>query len=188
MTKTLTVKNTAYAAMGIALTAICSWISIPALLPTMVPFTLQTFAVCLMAALFGLRLGLWTVFGYILLGMVGAPVFAGFRGGPAALLGPTGGYIVGFIFTALTVGLVSDRWNGKLPALVFAMALGMILCYTFGTVWFVIVYTRDNGSIGVLTALTWCVFPYLIPDGVKIALAAILAKRLRGLVNKGLGS
>ena len=167
------VKELAYVAMGIALTAVCSWISVPALLPTMVPFTLQTFAVCLVTALLGLRLGLWTVAGYILLGLVGVPVFSGFRGGLGVLLGTTGGYIVGFLFTALIVGLAVDRLGRKLPVLIAAMALGILLCYTFGTMWFVQVYTKNSGAIGVGTALAWCVLPYLLPDAVKIALAAV---------------
>ena len=78
-------KNLAFIAMGAALIAVCSWISVPALLPTGVPFTLQTFAVCLLAALFGWRLGLVTVGVYLLLGAVGLPVFAGFKGGVGAL-------------------------------------------------------------------------------------------------------
>ena len=187
MDKKLTVKEITYAAMGVALTAVCSWISVPAVFTT-VPFTLQTFAVCLVTALFGLRLGLFTVVGYILLGLVGAPVFAGFSGGLSALLGPTGGYIVGFLFTALAVGLAVDRFGREWKALIPAMALGILLCYTFGTVWFVIVYARNNGPIGVMTALGWCVFPYLLPDAVKIALASTLTRRLHGIVDKGLRS
>ena len=182
------IKELAYVAMGIALTAVCSWISVPAFLPTMVPFTLQTFAVCLVTALLGLRLGFWTVLGYILLGLVGVPVFSGFRGGLGVLLGTTGGYIVGFLFTALAVGLAVDKLGRKLPVLILSMVVGILLCYTFGTVWFVIVYTRSSGAIGVGTALAWCVVPYLIPDGVKIALAAILTGRLHGIVQKGLNA
>ena len=70
-------RDMALAALGAALIAVCSWISLPALLPTGVPFTLQTFAVCLLAALFGWRLGLVTVGVYLLLGAVGLPVFDG---------------------------------------------------------------------------------------------------------------
>ena len=167
--------------LGIALIAVCSWISIP----MTVPFTLQTFAVCLIAALLGLRRGLWTVLCYILLGAVGAPVFAGFKGGFGALLGVTGGYIVGFLFTALVVGLASERWGRKLKVLVPAMILGILLCYAFGTAWFVLVYTKNSGPIGVGTALGWCVLPYLLPDAVKIALAALLTRRLVPILNRG---
>lgn len=185
MGHSLTAKEITYIAMGVALTAVCSWISVPALF-TMVPFTMQTFSVCLVTALFGLRLGLWTVSVYILLGMVGVPVFAGFRGGPAVLLGPTGGYIVGFFFTAFVVGLTSDRQRRGTASLILGMVLGIALLYTFGTVWYVFVYTRKTGAIGVLAALAKCVFPYLIPDGIKIVLAAFLTVRLQGYVRKEL--
>ena len=166
--------------MGIAVIAVCSWISIPAT----VPFTLQTFAVCLITALFGLKLGLWTVTGYLLLGTVGAPVFAGFKGGVGLLLGTTGGYLVGFLFTALTIGVALKHFGRKLTVLVPAMALGILLCYAFGTAWFVFVYTRSSGPVGIGTALSWCVFPYLIPDAIKIALASLLTERLYPVLGK----
>ena len=177
----LTTRQIAVIAMGVALITVCSWISIPAA----IPFTLQTFAVCLVTAVFGLRLGLWTVACYILLGAVGAPVFSGFKGGFAALLGIPGGYIIGFLFTALVVGLAVGKLGRKLPVLIVSMVLGIILCYTFGTAWFVAVYMRNSGPIGVGTALAWCVIPYLIPDAVKIVLAAFLTLRLYPIFEKG---
>lgn len=174
-------REVAYVALGTALMAVCAWISVPSVL-SLVPFTLQTFAVCLAAALFGARLGVWSVVCYILLGLAGAPVFSGFRGGAAALLGPTGGYIAGFVLTAAVVGFAADRWGSRVLPLAGAMVLGVALCYAFGTAWFVYVYSRRSGPIGVAAALGMCVAPYLIPDGIKIALATVLAGRLRGLV------
>lgn len=181
MNHPLTTKQIAAVAMGVALIAVCAWISIPAT----VPFTLQTFAVCLVAALLGLRQGAWAVVCYILLGAVGAPVFSGFRGGAGALLGTTGGYIVGFLFTALLVGFFVEKWGRRLPVLIAAMALGVLVCYAFGTAWFVVVYAKNSGPIGVGTALVWCVIPYLIPDGIKIVLAAVLTGRLYPILNRG---
>ena len=174
-----------YAAMGAALITVCAWLSVPALLPGGVPFTLQTFAVCLLPALFGWRLGLWTLAAYLLLGAAGAPVFAGFKGGLGALLGVTGGYLAGFLFTALTVGLAAEKLGRRLPVLLASMALGLALCYAFGTLWFVWIYTGSSGPIGVGAALGMCVLPYLLPDGLKIALAALLARRLHPLLEKG---
>ena len=179
--KTKTTRELALIAMGAALIAVCSWLSVPAA----IPFTLQTFAVCLVTAVFGLRMGLWTVAVYLLLGAVGAPVFSGFKGGLGALLGTTGGYLIGFLFTALTVGLAVERFGRRLPVLVGAMALGILLCYAFGTAWFVFVYSRGSGPVGVGTALAWCVLPYLLPDAVKIALAALLTRRLYPILNRG---
>ena len=176
----LTIREIAYAGMGAALITLCSWLSIP----LTVPITLQSFAVCLVTALFGLKLGLVTVAAYLLLGAAGVPVFSGFRGGIGALLGVTGGYLVGFLFTALAVGLAVRRFGKRTAVLVISMTVGILLCYAFGTAWFVTVYNRGSGEIGVLSALSLCVFPYLIPDGVKIAMAALLTKRLDPLVNR----
>ena len=176
--KTKTTRELALIAMGAALIAVCSWLSVPAA----IPFTLQTFAVCLVTAVFGLRMGLWTVAVYLLLGAVGAPVFSGFKGGLGALLGTTGGYLIGFLFTALTVGLAVERFGRRLPVLVGAMALGILLCYAFGTAWFIFVYSRGSGPVGVGTALAWCVLPYLLPDALKIVLAALLTQKLHPLI------
>ena len=96
----------ARAALFAALIAICSWISIP----TAVPFTLQTFAVFLALGVLGGKLGTLSVAVYLLLGAVGLPVFAGFQGGLGALLGATGGYLAGFLLTALTVW-GAERWD-----------------------------------------------------------------------------
>lgn len=106
----------------LALMAICAWISIP----TAVPFTLQTFAVFLVTGLLGLKCGTLSVLVYLLLGAVGLPVFTGFKGGIGALLGTTGGYLVGFVFIALTVGLLTKFLGRSLPVLICSMALGMI--------------------------------------------------------------
>lgn len=177
----LTTRQIAAVAMSVALITVCAWISIPAT----VPFTLQTFAVCLIAALYGPRLGAWAVFCYLLLGAVGAPVFSGFKGGLGALLGTTGGYLIGFLFTALVTGLAAEK-RGRRPApLIAAMALGVLLCYAFGTAWFLVVYAKNSGAIGLGTALAWCVLPYLIPDALKIALAAFLTGKLHPLLNRG---
>lgn len=180
MKNSLTTRDIATIAMGVALIAVCSWISVP----MTIPFTMQTFAVCLVTALFGLHRGMWTVLCYILLGAVGAPVFAGFSGGFGILLGTTGGYIIGFLFTALVVGVAVKRFGRKVSVLIPAMALGILLCYAFGTAWFVFVYAKSSGPIGLGTALAWCVVPYLIPDAIKIALASLLTGRLYPILGK----
>lgn len=172
-----TARDLTACSMCVALLTVCSWISVP----LVIPFTLQTFAVCLAGALFSIRVSLGAVAGYILLGAAGVPVFSGFRGGPSALLGPTGGYILGFLFTVLAVSLAVRRFGRKLPVLLLSMAAGVVLCYVFGTLWFVFVYSRSVNPVGIGTALGWCVLPYLVPDGIKIALAAALTLRLRPL-------
>ena len=184
MKKKLTTEDIAYAGLGIALLAVCSWLSVP----LTVPFTMQTFAVCLIAALLGVRLGLLSVGSYILLGFLGAPVFSGFRGGFAVLLGATSGYIIGFLFTVLIVGVAAERFGRKLPVLLISMAAGILVCYAFGTVWFMTVYTRNSGAVGLMTALGWCVFPYLLPDAAKTVLAALLTLRLYPMLQRKKGS
>lgn len=164
------VKDLVFTAMFAALIAVCSILSVPV---GQVPVTLQTFAVCLAAAVLGWKRGTLSVLVYILLGAVGVPVFAGMSGGVGILAGPTGGYIIGFILTALLVGLAADRFGRKVLPLSVAMVLGVLACYALGTVWFIVVTGMGLGE-----ALMLCVVPFLIPDGVKIALAVILANRL----------
>ena len=177
-------RELASVAMGTALIAVCSWLSIP----MTVPFTMQTFAICFLAGLLGLRLGMWTVLCYLLLAAVGAPVLAGFKGGLGAMLGPTGGYLVGFLFTAAAVGLGVRRFGRRLPALPLCMALGILLCYAFGTAWFLLVYAKNSGPVSLGTALGWCVLPYLLPDAAKIALASMLVRRLHPILLKNGGT
>ena len=171
----LKARDMASIALMAALMAVCSWISIPAV----VEFTMQTFAVFVALILLGGRRALIAVGVYLLMGAIGLPVFAGFSGGLSALLGPTGGYLVGFMAMALVYWLMTalageGRW-ARVAALVAALAV----CYAFGTAWFVIVYTRQSGTIGVLTALSWCVFPFVLPDLIKMALALVLTGRVK---------
>ena len=180
MTKTntnnrLSTKDIAYIALGAALLAICSWISIP----TTVPFTLQTFAVFAILALLGGMRGTIAILVYILLGAVGAPVFAGPSGGLGILLGNTGGYIVGFLLTGLIYWGATKLFKRSLVVEVIALLLGLIACYALGTIWFMIVYARDAEAIGAMTALSWCVFPFILPDIAKLVLGLVVARRVR---------
>ena len=163
--------------MGIcaALIAICSWISIPAA----VPFTLQTFAIFCVLGLLGGKRGTVAIVVYILLGAVGIPVFTGFNAGLGALLGTTGGYILGFIFIGLIYWLAERLFGSKRMVRIAAMLLGLLLCYAFGTAWFMFVYARRAGAIALGTALGWGVLPFIVPALVKMALALLLSDRLR---------
>ena len=167
-------RELAYTGILAALIAVCSWISIP----TAVPFTLQTFAVFLTLGLLGGRLGTLAVTVYLLLGAVGLPVFAGFHGGLGAFLGATGGYLVGFLFTALTMWGAERGLGKSAPVFLGSAVVGQILCYLFGSVWYYAVYTSSAGPVGMFTVLGWCVFPFLLPDAVKLALAWLLSRRL----------
>lgn len=169
-----------YIAVFAVLVAICSWISIP----TVVPFTLQTFAIFLSVGVLGGKRGTLAVLVYILLGLIGIPVFAGFSGGIGVLAGNTGGYIMGFLLSALVMWAMEKIFGRKLWVLALSMIIGLFVCYAFGTAWFMIVYTRNTGAVGLVSVLGWCVFPFLIPDFIKIALAFILSKRLEKLIER----
>lgn len=165
----------AQTAMGAVIIAICSWISIP----TTVPFTMQTFAVFFVLSALGGKRGTAAIIVYICLGAAGAPVFAGFSSGIGALIGSTGGYIVGFVLMGLVYWLVVSLLGKKLWAEALAMTAGLVVLYFFGTAWFMLVYAQANKAIGAAAALSWCVIPFVIPDLVKMALAVVLARRIR---------
>ena len=168
-----------YMAVGAALTAVCSWISIP----STVPFTLQTFAVFCVLSLLGGKRGTVSIVIYILLGAVGMPVFAGFTGGIGILLGTTGGYIIGFIFMGLLFWLAEHFFGDALPVRIVSMLAGLLVCYAFGTGWFLWVYARQSGAVGIGTALSWCVLPFILPDLAKMALAVGIAGRVKKFIH-----
>lgn len=172
--KRITTLDLTYMALFAALIAICSWISIP----MTVPFTMQTFAVFVTVGVLGTKRGTLSIVLYILLGTVGIPVFANFSAGPGVLLGNTGGYIIGFVASSFITGAILSKFGKKTYVMAIAMVLGLIGCYIFGTAWFMYFYARTSAAIGVATALSWCVTPYIIPDLVKIALAILIVKRV----------
>lgn len=167
-----------YIAMFAVLIAVCSWISIP----TTVPFTLQTFGVFMAVGVLGGKRGSLSVLIYLLLGAVGIPVFAGFSGGMGIILGSTGGYIIGFLLSALLMWGMEKALGKKTWMLALSMVLGLLVCYAFGTIWFMTVYGRTTGEIGLVTALGWCVFPFIIPDLAKIVLALLVSKRIAKVI------
>ncbi|MGN1481369.1 biotin transporter BioY [Porcipelethomonas sp.] len=143
-----------------------------------VPISLTNLAIYIAAFILEWKLcGLSTVI-YLLLGMVGLPVFSGFTGGLSKLAGPTGGYLIGFIFTALICGFFCHKFN-KIYMYVIGMVLGLAVAYIFGTAWFMI--QQDTGLI---PSLTMCVIPFLPGDAVKIVIAAILGPILKKQVSR----
>ncbi len=165
----------AYIAMFSAIIAICSWISVP----SAVPFTMQTFGVFLTVGTLGGRRGSISVMIYILLGAIGLPIFSGFSGGMGTVLGARGGYIIGFLLAAIVMWVFECLLGKSKLVIGFSILLGLLICYAFGTLWFTIVYAKGGVGIGTLSALSICVFPYLIPDVVKAVLALTLSEKLR---------
>ena len=169
----LSVRDLCYAATGSALLAVCAWLSVP----FTIPFTLQSFGVCLLAALLGLRRGTLAVLIYLLLGAAGLPVFSGFSGGFQKLAGVTGGYLLGYLPCAFLTGLGAEKAAGRkwfLPAL---MAAGTLVLYMLGTAWFM---AQTGHALG--GALSMCVLPFLPGDAAKIAAASLLAAPVRKAV------
>ncbi len=159
-----------------------------------IPITLATFAVYLTAAILGSKKGTASVLIYLLIGMVGVPVFSNFTGGAAKLAGPTGGYLIGYLPCAFLVGFLAERefkaiknLNGvaknafELIHSALAMVLGTVLCYLFGTAWFMY---QMSETYTVAQALAICVVPYLAFDTVKIVLATAIAVPIRKLLKK----
>ena len=167
------IRDMIYIALMAVVITLCSWLSVPAA----VPFTMQTFAVFCALLLLGGRRGSLAVGLYLLLGAVGLPVFSGFKAGLGALLGPTGGYLLGFLLGALLYWL----GEGKLHDLPLLIGCNL-LCYLFGTLWFVLLYASEEKPIGFGTALMLCVVPYLLPDAIKLLLAFVLARRVKKAV------
>ena len=152
-------------ALFAAMMALCAWIGVP-LGHTV--FTMQTFGVLLALGLLGGKRGTVSILCYLLLGAAGLPVFSGFRGGIGAILGPTGGYLWGFLGTGLVFWSL-EKWSRLL-----AMAAGILVCYACGTLWYM---TYTGGALAAVLAQT--VLPYLIPDALKLVLALRLTKRLK---------
>ncbi len=167
-----------YIAICAVLLAVCSWIS----MPTTVPFTMQTFGVFFVLMFLGGKRGTAAIVVFILLGAIGIPVFAGFSGGIGILLGTTGGYIIGFIVMGIIYWLTEVFIGDSLVIRVVSLVIGLAACYAFGTAWFMIAYARNSGAIGLGTALSWCVIPFIIPDLVKMALAVLVSDRIRKAV------
>ena len=134
-----------------------------------VPLTLATLVIYLAAALLGSRLSTAAVAVYLALGAIGLPVFSGFSGGPSKLIGPTGGFLVGYLFLAFLSGLGKKNLRSR----IIMMAIGTFVMYTVGVAWFMIAFKATIG-----TALLTCVLPFIPGDIVKMIFAAFLTEKL----------
>jgi len=151
---------------GSLLIALCAQIKI--WLPiSPVPVTLQTFAVLMLGALLGSRRGSLCALAYIIEGAAGLPVFA-LGGGLAVLSGPTGGYLAGFIPAAYITGRLAEKgWDRRVGTTILAMFLGNASIYAFGLLWLACL-------IGTKEALALGLYPFIVGDCLKIALAAVV--------------
>ena len=165
-------------ALMTAVTCVLGPLSIP--LPfSPVPISLTNFAIFLAIFVLGMKNGTISFIIYLLLGAVGVPVFSSFRGGFQVLAGPTGGYLIGFIFLALIMGFALDHFDRKLVPTIIGMIIGMAVCYAFGTVWLAKLL-----SLSFKEGLMMGVIPYLAGDAAKIIIAAIVGPKLYGATQK----
>ncbi len=163
-------RDLAIMAFFAALTAICSQIQIP--LPY-IPINLALLSVHLCGILLGSRRAVISQTVYLLLGLIGLPVFAGLKGGPGVLFGKTGGYIIGYLLCAFIDGLTTGKPDLSLPLQMLQMLAGTLLCYLFGTLWFMFIT-----KMSLTLSLSYCVIPFIPGDIIKIVLAALLGRRL----------
>ena len=165
------VREMALIALMAAVTCILGPLSVPI---GVVPISLTNFAIYLAIYVLGCRRGTISYIVYLLLGLVGLPVFSGFSSGVGKLFGPTGGYLIGFIFMALICGFFIEKWEKKLYMHFIGMVLGTAVCYVFGTAW--LAYTAHMGFAAALAA---GVIPFIPGDLVKIIIAMIAGPIIR---------
>ena len=152
----------------------------PMAIPTTIPITLGTFVIFIMTYILDYKYSFVSCMIYILLGIVGLPVFSGYQGGIGKIIGPTGGYVVGYLFIALICGYVNNRfWNSRLIQ-VAGMLAGLAICYALGTLWF-----AYQQNISIYESIVICVFPFIIGDVLKIAGALIVGNMLRKRIKLG---
>lgn len=164
------IKNMIYCSMFACIIAILAQVKID--LPSMVPITLQTLGIYLVSCYLKPKLAFISTIVYLFMGIIGLPVFTGFKGGIGILFGPTGGYIFSFPIMTLIISLIINK-NNTLFSKIFAMILGTVICYLLGTLWFI--FITDNSFI---LALSMCVIPFIPGDIFKIGVTLILSKKI----------
>lgn len=166
------VKNIAVIGVITAVTCILAPLSIPI---GDVPISFTNLVIYFGLYLLGTKRGTISYIVYLLIGLVGVPVFSSFTAGPGKLFGPTGGYLIGFIPMALIAGIVIEKSGRKFIPGMIGMIVGTAVCYAFGTVWFVLVMKTS-----VQAALTMCVYPFIVFDIIKMVLAALIGPQIYG--------
>ncbi|HUT74364.1 MAG TPA: biotin transporter BioY [Armatimonadota bacterium] len=165
---------------GAALTALGARVTIPW---WPVPATLQVFFVLLCGAALGRRWGAAAQAQYVLAGTLGLPVFAAGSGGPGALMGPTGGYLVGFVVAAYLTGWLSEV-RGRRGAPSYAAALaGAAMIWLCGWAWLALWAAAKGEATPLRAAFAWGVMPFIALDALKAAAAAAIARPLSRTLN-----
>lgn len=161
-----------------AITCIAAPFSIP--IPfSPVPISLTNLVIYFSIILIGLRKGTVSYLVYLFIGLIGLPVFSGFSGGLSKIAGPTGGYLIGFIFMAIISGYFVEKFSGKLYMYVVGMVLGTIVDYAFGTIWL-----SYQLNLSFVQGLFMGVIPYIIGDIIKIIIAVSVAPVIKKRIEK----
>jgi biotin transport system substrate-specific component len=164
---------------GVAVLALAAKIKVP-MFP--VPITMGTFAVLVIGAAYGPRLGLVTIIGYMIIGLLGFDVFAESSSelnGLTYMMGSTGGYLVGYLLAIMALGFAARRgWDRSVPQMAIALFLGNVLIYVPGLIWLGILYGFSA------QIFTWGLTPFLVGDAMKLVLAALLVPAVWNIVDK----
>ena len=144
-----------------------------------VPISFTNLAIYFVLYSIGMKRGTISYLIYILIGFIGLPVFSNFSGGPSKLLGPTGGYIIGFIFMALIAGFFIDNFSDKWYLCFTGMVLGTVVCYALGTAWL-----AYQANIPVSNALALGVTPFIPGDLIKVLIATFIGPKIRNSLVK----
>ena len=172
----MNIRQMARCAIMAALICALAPVSIP--LSTLVPISLGTFMVMLAGTVLGSKQGTLSVLIYLLLGMAGLPVFAGYSSGPTVLFGVTGGFLFGYLQLAFLSGYFCEK-SDELKSMVIGLVLGNAVLYLIGIVWFMVYLSSPLGK-----ALAACVLPFVPGDIVKIVLVCLISPRIRKYFNK----
>lgn len=160
-------------AMSVSILTICSWITIP----FTIGITLQTYAVFLISGCFGLSISLSAISAYLLLGIMGIPVFSGFNAGISAFIGPSGGFLLGFLLSAIIISAFRRHYRNNSWCYLITMTASQIICYIMGCLWYAGVFFHGV-SISLISVLSACVLPFLLTDAAKIILVSMTFKRI----------
>lgn len=177
----LAISDMAMIGLVTAVTCVLGPMSIPIFISP-VPITLTNLVLYLSLYILKTRRAFISYVVYLLLGTVGLPVFSGFSGGLGKLMGPTGGYLAGFLFLILIAGYFVEHWPDNRLICGAGMILGTGICYGFGTLWLC-----RQLELSFMEGLGIGVFPYLIGDGAKIVLAVMTGPIISKRISQALG-
>lgn len=169
--KKQSIKEITIIAIYISLLTIFSWISIP----LVIPFTLQTLMIFIIGYTLNLKKGLLVLISYIVLGILGLPVFSSFKSGITTFLGPTGGFLIGFFPQIIFISLFIDIKKQKAFIVIYKSIISLLICYIISALWFMLVY---DTTISFLKAVSIVILPFIIPDILKMYIAYIVSKKI----------